>query len=497
MTQRLVSGRGGGVARRQAAVGWLLAGVLIALYLGYLCGAGEVVTALWLLGGGALGLVIAIRPEVGVYALALTVTLAPRAFELGRYSVTSTELLVGWLSVCLLGRLALRRQRLVRTPLDRPLLAFALVVSFVTVAREVSARGLGAFPDSLLVTGKNWLIYAFIYFLAVHSITERRQIQVSISLLVIGAAAGALASYLLYLPFAKPVAALPIEITRLGDVRFASPNQYAIFALMISCIALARLIHRAAGASRLAALVVPLCMFLPWRYTYSRTGFLLAGVGFVVLFYGWRRWLAPLAALVCLSLWWAIPTAYQYRVAQASPFLGSESFRHYVIARAHLPDLAWVLAHPSGQILWGVGLYPGWEVQDNIYLFTLLSGGFFSLAALGWLLAATGGMLLRLYRAGGEASTRALALGALGSLALMLVGGTVMNSFLTPLLATSFWLVVALAGREYAIERADAGRYTSPRGLGSHRRARARPGAPAQGYARPTDRAESFMQHPS
>jgi len=451
MRSRAVSWPGAAWLKRPASVWLLLVSLPLTLSVGWLCGAGEATSALWLALGSTIMVATLIRPEIGIYVLALTVSCAPRAFELRPYSITSTELLVAWLSLCLLARLATRRQALIRTPLDKPMLVFVALVTFLTVTRDLYVRGPGALPDSTLQTGKNWVIYAFIYFLVVHSTANWRQIETTGSLLLTGAAIAALASYFVYLPHAQPERQLPFGITRLADIRFGGPNEFAIFTLIMTSMALSRLIRVPRGTSRVLLLLAVACMALPWRYTYSRTGFLLTGLTFMLLFYSWRKWLSPLAVAASVLIWYAIPAAYRYRVAEASPLRGTESFHYFAVSRAHLPDLTYVLLHPSARTLWGVGLYPGWEMQDNIYLFTLLSSGVLCLGGLAWLLVAVGRMLVRFHRSDDDPRGKALALGSLISLVLMGSAGMVINSFLIPLLATTFWVVIGLAASRFAM----------------------------------------------
>ena len=442
-----------GAGKLKKPVGaWLLLGLPLTVSVGWLCGTGQTTRALWVVLGGIVSVATLIRPEIGIYVLGLTVGFAPRAFELGPYSITSTEVLVAWLSLCLLARLATRRQELVRTPLDKPMLVFVALVTFLTVTRDLYLHGAGALADSMLVTGKNWVIYAFIYFLVVHSLANWRQVETAISLLLTGAAIAALVSYFAYLPRAQPEAPLPFGIGRLADVRFGGPNEFAVFTLIMTSMALSRLIRVPRGTSRVLLLLAVACMALPWRYTYSRTGFLLAGLAFMLLFYSWRKWLTPLAAAVPVLLWYAIPPAYQYRVAEASPLRGAESFHYFVVSRAHLPELASAFLHPSADIFWGVGLYWGWWMQDNSYLFTLLSSGVLCLGAFAWLLVAVGKMLLRFYQSESDPRGKALALGSLVSFVLVVVAGMVMNSFTTPLLATTFWVIIGLAARRFATQ---------------------------------------------
>lgn len=416
------------------------------------------------------GLLLFLRPAIGLYALAFAVPFGSlRELHLGALTIGASELLLLAIVVAWLARtMALRQVRLARTRL-----VWALLLYLGTLAVSLwPARDLLPALKELA----KWVEFTLLY-LFVASETGRAERRTLIAaLLLAGTVQGALG----IVQFVRQVG--PPEFILLGKYMrahgtFAQPNPYAGYLGLLLPLAYATVLTSWPGRSvrakgglwpallwgtaALASVVMLAALIMSW----SRGALLglLAGAGLVALALGRRFWLVMATVVLLLFLLGpdsllTKPTVALERVTEMAQYLGQdltaieitdENFA--VIERLAHWLAAWRMFERRPWLGVGAGQYataypsvalPRWREPlghaHNFYLNVLAEGGLVGLASyLIFMLAA----LVAVWRAARRERgwQRGLALGALGMLGHLLV-----HSIFDNLYVHEMYLLVAM-----------------------------------------------------
>ncbi len=268
-------------------------------------------------------------------------------------------------------------------------------------------------------------------------------------------AAGIAASMVFLLPFGFWEHFHPLNPTVIGSFYrlferppfLAQANHYGmLFALML-CALLPwfDVVRRPSMRIALLGPCVAVVTVLTW--TYSRTAYLALAAGFAVICALGRNrvFFAVSACLLLMPLFFsarALERTVSIQQSMHGTRFSSSAVSRFAIWQETLPE---IVKHP----LLGTGIGSRNRVYyDSFYVQLLAETGFLGAAVyLLGLLGRGAARIFNAYRRQGEGEGGALALGALGMLAAMGVGGITLVDFVITMLAIPFWIFFGLGLR--------------------------------------------------
>ncbi len=268
-------------------------------------------------------------------------------------------------------------------------------------------------------------------------------------------AAGMAASLAFLLPFGFWEHFYPLNPTVIGSFYrlferppfLAQANHYGMLFALILCALLPWFDVLRRPAKRLALLGLCIAVITVLAWTYSRTAYLALVAGFVAICaLGRKRVFFAVAACLLLMPLFFSPRALERTVSIQQSMHGtrfsSSAVSRFAIWQETLPE---ILRHP----LLGTGIGSRNRVYyDSFYVQLLAETGFLGAAVyLLGLLGRGSARIFNAYRRQRESEGGALALGALGMLVAMGVGGITLVDFIITMLAIPFWVIFGLALR--------------------------------------------------
>jgi len=400
----------------------------------------------------AVFLVVFIKTEIGLYLVIFSMLLSPQLGAGGaglaegrRIVVRSEDILLLVVALSWFAKTAVNKELglTLKTPLNRPILAYVAVTAIATLVGYATGtvRGAGGFFYVL-----KYVEYFVVYYMVVNNLGDRPQawrlvtaaFLTAVIVSLIGAA---------QIPSGQRVSA-PFEGPE------GEPNTFGGYLLLMMAIAGGIALETRRIPVRVTCVGLIALMGLPFAYTLSRASFL--GVPFVLAamaVFSRRRRLVVGALVVTLIASPVMLTllpkpvvdrlfyTFQPETGQATVKLGRVAFDPSTSAR--LISLQSALAGWAKRPFLGYGV-TGFAFMDAQYARTLVETGIFGLGAflwLGWSLLRSGVTAIRSLEDGEE---RGLAVGFVAGLVGLLTHAIGANTFIIVRIMEPFWFFAAV-----------------------------------------------------
>jgi hypothetical protein len=400
----------------------------------------------------AVFLVVFIKTEIGLYLVVFSMLLSPQLGAGGaglaegrRIVVRSEDILLLVVALSWFAKTAVNKELglTLKTPLNRPILAYVAVTAIATLVGYATGtvRGAGGFFYVL-----KYVEYFVVYYMVVNNLGDRPQawrlvtaaFLTAVIVSLIGAA---------QIPSGQRVSA-PFEGPE------GEPNTFGGYLLLMMAIAGGIALETRRIPVRVTCVGLIALMGLPFAYTLSRASFL--GVPFVLAamaVFSRRRRLVVGALVVTLIASPVMLTllpkpvvdrllyTFQPETGQATVKLGRVAFDPSTSAR--LISLQSALAGWAKRPFLGYGV-TGFAFMDAQYARTLVETGIFGLGAflwLGWSLLRSGVTAIRSLEDGEE---RGLAVGFVAGLVGLLTHAIGANTFIIVRIMEPFWFFAAV-----------------------------------------------------
>jgi hypothetical protein len=400
----------------------------------------------------AVFLVVFIKTEIGLYLVVFSMLLSPQLGAGGaglaegrRIVVRSEDILLLVVALSWFAKTAVNKELglTLKTPLNRPILAYVAVTAIATLVGYATGtvRGAGGFFYVL-----KYVEYFVVYYMVVNNLGDRPQawrlvtaaFLTAVIVSLIGAA---------QIPSGQRVSA-PFEGPE------GEPNTFGGYLLLMMAIAGGIALETRRIPVRVTCVGLIALMVLPFAYTLSRASFL--GVPFVLAamaVFSRRRRLVVGALVVTLIASPVMLTllpkpvvdrllyTFQPETGQATVKLGRVAFDPSTSAR--LISLQSALAGWAKRPFLGYGV-TGFAFMDAQYARTLVETGIFGLGAflwLGWSLLRSGVTAIRSLEDGEE---RGLAVGFVAGLVGLLTHAIGANTFIIVRIMEPFWFFAAV-----------------------------------------------------
>jgi hypothetical protein len=400
----------------------------------------------------AVFLVVFIKTEIGLYLVVFSMLLSPQLGAGGaglaegrRIVVRSEDILLLVVALSWFAKTAVNKELglTLKTPLNRPILAYVAVTAIATLVGYATGtvRGAGGFFYVL-----KYVEYFVVYYMVVNNLEDRPQawrlvtaaFLTAVIVSLIGAA---------QIPSGQRVSA-PFEGPE------GEPNTFGGYLLLMMAIAGGIALETRRIPVRVTCVGLIALMGLPFAYTLSRASFL--GVPFVLAamaVFSRRRRLVVGALVVTLIASPVMLTllpkpvvdrllyTFQPETGQATVKLGRVAFDPSTSAR--LISLQSALAGWAKRPFLGYGV-TGFAFMDAQYARTLVETGIFGLGAflwLGWSLLRSGVTAIRSLEDGEE---RGLAVGFVAGLVGLLTHAIGANTFIIVRIMEPFWFFAAV-----------------------------------------------------
>jgi hypothetical protein len=455
-------------------------GVALAFAAVVALGMGAVVAELplaWSLGVGLLVVIVVVavaNNELALYLLILSMLLGPQVLvgglgensNLGRgLTLRLDDLLIVIVGLAWMAKTALHKELglVFRTPLNRPIAAFAVAALFST--------GLGMAAGRVTVLGGFFFVlkyiqYFVIYFMVVNNLRDRAQCRRFLIALLLTAAMVSVVG-ILQIPSGQRVSA-PFEGSRSGE-----PNTFGGYLVLMLALTGALFLEVQSTARRAALAGVGGLVLVPLLYTLSRASYLAVPfLGLALLL--WTRSKLLLAGLLVVGLALApfvLPQTIIDRVLftvtqpenPAQIQVGDVRIDSSTADRLRSWHEVLVEDWPKHP-LFGYGV-TGYRFLDAQYPRVLAETGLVGLAAFLWLqiaLFVEGRRVLALAR---DDLFRGIALGFLCGLIAMIVHSIGSNTFIIVRIMEPFWFLAGMVVRLPALQAAEDAPEPARRGV--------------------------------
>lgn len=403
----------------------------------------------------AVFVVVFLRTQIGLYLLVLAMLFSPE-YPLGSEGLAEArvltlrvdDLLLLVIGFAWLTKTALNKELglVLRTPLNRPILAYLLSVLVATLLGYVTGTIQTAAGYFYVL---KYTEYFAVYYMVANNLRHRRDAWRLVMVMLAVAAVVSVIS-IAQIPSGGRVTA-PFE----GD---PEPNTLGGYLLLMMALAAGLALQCPRPAIRWGAVALLGTMVAPFLFTLSRGSYLGAFPAFAVLVITVRRRLlagtlvvgaAILLLLIPPLLTTVLPPAVVERVL--GTFEPAADNPRVTVAEVDLdPSTSQrIISNQAAFEAWqrrpllGYGV-TGFRFLDAQYARTLVETGLVGMAAFLWLLVAVIRRGIVMFRTAGSAAERGLALGFLAGTAGLLGHALAANTFIIVRIMEPFWLLTAI-----------------------------------------------------
>lgn len=406
--------------------------------------------ALGFVAAGAVFLLVFVRTELGLYLALLSMLLSPEfvvggrgALAEGREVVLRAEdLVLIVIALSWFAKTAVNKELglVVKTPLNRPILAYVVATLLATLVGYLTGTvktGAGFFYVL------KYLEYFVVYYMVVNNLQDRAQARRLVSVAFLTALIVSLVG-IAQIPSGQRVSA-PFE----GES--GEPNTFGGYLLLMMALAGGLALEAGALRVRLLAGGLATLMFVPFLYTQSRASYLGLLPAYLTLVALTRRRRLAIGVLLAGILLGAIflpapvhkriMETFQEQAYQPVVRIGQVGFDPSTSER--------LLAMKSAFEGWtkrpilGYGV-TGYHFMDTQYFRTLVETGVFGIAAFLLLLWTVWRSTFGTYRSAEDPTFRGLAAGFLAGFVGLLVHAVGSNTFIIVRIMEPFWFFVGL-----------------------------------------------------
>jgi O-antigen ligase len=412
-------------------------------------------TLLLVVAGAMAFFVTFLNTELAIHLIIFSMLLSPEAViagggvQIGKPALKGPQavfrledILLGVVGLSWFARTALHKELglFLRTPLNRPIAAYALANVLATVVGVLQGT---VRPQSGFFFTLKYLEYFVLYFMMVNNLRDEAQLR---RFLFTGFTTAAIAATIgiLQIPSGQRVAA-PFE------GRYGEPNAFGGYLLFMLGLVLALWLQSTSTRGFFGWLGLAGLILLPFFFTLSRASYVGAIPMLLVLLALTERrlWIAIPIAIAVISGSFVFPKAVQERVLYT--FTEPPHRGQYQIGAVRLDSStsARLDSFRTGLNGWlkspllGYGV-TGFFFMDAQYVRTLTETGIVGLAAFFWLVVSIVRAGWHAFRTVADPFYRALAMGYLAGFAGLLAHGLGANTFIIVRVMEPFWFFTAI-----------------------------------------------------